>query len=115
MKHDTPATSFQIKIKRPAQTVYSGSITKLKVPTSLGDLYIGPDHCTLFQVLSAGWIELWPVESIDTLRFLTSGGILEFLHNSATLTVFQLAEAHQRQELEMLRTVIQQGESAHIL
>lgn len=115
MKNETQGTFFHIKIKRPAQTVYSGDIAKLKVPTSVGDIYIGPDHCTLFQVLNAGWIELWPMESIDTLRFLISGGILELINNAATLTVFELAEAHQRQELEALRTLIQHGAPSQIL
>lgn len=113
MKHETPRTSFYIKIKRPTHTVYSGDISKLKIPTSVGDIYIGPDHCTLFQVINAGWIELWPMESIDTLRFLSSGGILELVNNIAVLTVFQLAEAHQRHELEALLTLLEHAMPAH--
>ncbi|PPE03486.1 hypothetical protein [Holospora curviuscula] len=94
--------TFRVTLKHINRAVYSGNIERMIFPTSTGDLDIGPDHCTLFQVVTPGWIKLWPVQEVTSLEFLSTGGVLEILHNHAILDAFHLVEAHQRPQVESL-------------
>lgn len=106
MNHESHHSAFRITLKRPTFSVYSGTISRLKIPSPTGILEIGAHHCTLFQVVSAGWIEAHSCEGSDILHFLSSGGILEILHDHAILSAFQLLEAHQHKEVEVLLSAL---------
>ncbi|ETZ06688.1 F0F1 ATP synthase subunit epsilon [Holospora obtusa F1] len=106
MHNHSDERSFRVTLKHINQTVYSGNVFRILVPTSCGCLEISPGHCTLFQVISSGWIEVWAVEEPTSLKFLCSSGVLEVLHDQVTLNAFQLVESHQRQQVEYLLKIL---------
>ncbi|ETZ05015.1 MULTISPECIES: ATP synthase F1 subcomplex subunit epsilon [Holospora] len=95
-------SSFRVTLKHFNQIVYSGSVLRIIVPTSCGRFEISSGHCTLFQVIDSGWIEVWAEEESTALKFLCTGGVIEMLNNHAVLDAFHLVEAHQHQQVEAL-------------
>ena len=102
MNIDLNLSQLRVTLKHLNQAVYSGNVLRIIVPTSTGDLEIGLDHATLFQVVTPGWIRVWSVQELDSLDFLSTGGVVEVLHNHVTLDAFHLVEAHQRSQVEQL-------------
>ena len=102
MNTDLNSSKLRVTLKRLNQAVYSGDVLRIVLPTSRGDLEIGPDHTTLFQVVTPGWIRIWSVQELTPLEFLTTGGVVEVLNNSITLDAFHVVESHQRAQVEAL-------------
>jgi len=71
---------MQLEILTPGQSVFSGEVKLVKVPGSNGSFEILKNHAAVISALSDGELKVI-TESGETLRYKTSGGVVEVLNN----------------------------------
>jgi len=71
---------MQLDILTPGQNVFSGEVKLVKVPGSNGSFEILKNHTAVISALSDGELKVI-TESGETLRYKTSGGVVEVLNN----------------------------------
>jgi len=81
---------MQLEILTPTKNVFSGEVKLVKVPGSNGSFEIMKNHAAIISSLSDGELKV-TTESNETLRYKTSGGVVEVKGNH----VIVLAESIQ--------------------
>ena len=77
---------MQLEILTPSEKVFSGEVKLVKVPGSSGSFEILKDHAAIISALSDGELKV-ETESGETLRYTTSGGVVEVKNNHIAVLV----------------------------
>ena len=72
---------MQLEILTPGQNVFAGKVKLVKVPGSSGSFEILKNHAPIISALTDGELKVI-TESDETLRFTTSGGVVEVINNN---------------------------------
>ena len=84
---------MKLEILTPQQNVFSGEAKLVKVPGSKGSFEILKNHAPIISTLMDGELKV-ETESGETLRYKTSGGVVEVKNNHVAI----LVEAIVKQE-----------------
>jgi F-type H+-transporting ATPase subunit epsilon len=71
---------MQLEILTPSRSIFSGEIKLIKVPGSSGSFEIMNNHAAIISALTDGEVKI-ETESGETLRYKTSGGVVEVRNN----------------------------------
>ena len=71
---------MQLEILTPGQNVFAGEVKLVKVPGSAGSFEILKNHAAIISALTDGELKVI-TESDETLRYQTSGGVVEVSNN----------------------------------
>ena len=77
---------MQLEILTPGQKVFSGEVKLVKVPGSKGSFEIMKNHAAIISSLADGEMRVI-TESDETLRYATSGGVVEVNNNHVVVLV----------------------------
>jgi len=77
---------MQLEILTPVQNVFSGNVNLVKVPGSKGSFEILKNHAAIISALTDGELKV-VTESGETLRYTTSGGVVEANNNHIVVLV----------------------------
>ncbi|AJC50158.1 F0F1 ATP synthase subunit epsilon [Coxiella endosymbiont of Amblyomma americanum] len=89
--------TMQLEIVSPKEAIFSGSIKKIIVTGSMGELGIYPGHCQLLTSLKPGQISI-TMENNKEEMFYISGGILEVQPKMATVLADTIFRANDLDE-----------------
>ena len=79
------ATDFELKIISAEKTIFSGRVTLVTLPGTLGSFSVLPDHAPLVSSLTAGVIEYEAGGSTNSVEI--KGGFIEVNQNVVTVCV----------------------------
>ncbi|MDR1172479.1 MAG: ATP synthase F1 subunit epsilon [Bacteroidales bacterium] len=71
---------MQLEILTPSKNIFSGEVKLVKVPGSNGSFEILNNHAAIISTLTDGEVKV-EAESGETLRYKTSGGVVEVKNN----------------------------------
>jgi F-type H+-transporting ATPase subunit epsilon len=75
---------MQLEILTPGKNIFSGKVKLVKVPGSNGSFEILNNHAAIISALSEGELKVI-TESDETLRYKTSGGVVEVKNNKVVI------------------------------
>ena len=82
---------MQLEILTPGKNIYSGEAKLVKVPGSKGAFEIMSNHAAIISTLIDGEIKV-ETESGQTIRYKTSGGVVEVKKNHVVLLAESIEE-----------------------
>jgi F-type H+-transporting ATPase subunit epsilon len=85
--------SFKLEIITPRRVIFSGSVTSFSAPGVVGGFQVLYNHAPLLAAIGIGEAKLLD-EAGNEVRYATSGGFVDVLHNHVTV----LAETAERAE-----------------
>jgi len=71
---------MQLEILTPGKHIFKGEVNLVKVPGSAGSFEILKNHAAIISALTEGELKVI-TESNETLRYKTSGGVVEVSNN----------------------------------
>jgi len=77
---------MNLEILTPQQKVFSGKAKLIKVPGSKGSFEILNNHAAIISTLTDGELKV-ETESGETMRYRTSGGVVEVKKNHVVILV----------------------------
>ena len=75
-----------LEILTPAKNVYSGEVTLVKVPGSIGSFEILQNHAAIISTITSGELKLVN-EGGETVRYKTGDGVVEVKNNHIVVLV----------------------------
>jgi F-type H+-transporting ATPase subunit epsilon len=75
---------MNLEILTPQQNIFSGEAKLVKVPGSNGSFEILKNHAAIISTLTNGELKVI-TESDETLRYKTSGGVVEVKNNQVVI------------------------------
>lgn len=91
---------LNLEIVTPQKIVYSESVDKVSVPSTLGTLGILPNHSDLFALLSEGEIKVTKENRVS--NYSIGGGFIEVSRGKAIVLVSRAVHASELAESEIL-------------
>ena len=71
---------MQLELLTPGKNVFSGEVKLVKLPGSSGSFEVMNNHAPIISALTEGELKV-ETESGETLRYNTSGGVVEMKNN----------------------------------
>jgi F-type H+-transporting ATPase subunit epsilon len=102
--------SFNLEIISPIKTVFSGEISSVIIPGTLGSFQVLMNHAPLVSSFEIGKIRIQ--RDSETMEYSTSGGIFEVKNNKAII----LAETiESKEEIDLSRARNSKSRAEQIL
>lgn len=96
--------TFQLEVVSAESAIFSGSVEKVVVTGSEGELGIYPGHTPLLATLKPGFIRISPEKQADNEEvFYVSGGILETQPDIVIILADTVLRADYLNEADILR------------
>ncbi len=98
---------LKLEIVTPSKPAYSGSVTAVTVPGTIGAFQILKNHAPLISTFETGAVKV-ELEDKTTLYFATSGGTIEVRDNNVRLLADSL-EAVEDIDLERAKAALERA------
>jgi len=63
-----------LRISSPEKEIYTGEVTKVTIPTEVGEITVLPEHQPLISIVKAGLLRISPEMLPNTNEFVTENG-----------------------------------------
>lgn len=98
---------FHLEIISPVRTIFSGEVTSVTIPGSMGGFQVLKDHAPLIASFDIGRIRIQ--EQNESTEYSTSGGIFEVKNNQA-IVLAESVETKDDIDLERANLAKQRAE-----
>jgi len=82
---------MQLELLTPSGNVFSGDVKLVKLPGSSGSFEVLNNHAPIISALTDGELKI-ETETGETLRYATSGGVVEVKDNQIMILVESLTK-----------------------
>ena len=82
---------MQLELLTPAKNVFSGEVKLVKLPGTTGSFEIMNNHAPIISALTEGELKV-VTESDETLRYTTSGGVVEVKNNHVIILAESISQ-----------------------
>ena len=81
---------MQLEIISPDKKIYTGEVSSVHVPGTLGAFQVLKNHAPIISTLGSGKVKVKEQEGKEPLLFDISGGVVEVLKNKVIVLAEQL-------------------------
>jgi len=82
---------MQLELLTPAKNIFSGEVKLVKLPGTTGSFEVMNNHAPIISALTEGDLKV-VTESDETLRYTTSGGVVEVKNNHVIILAESISQ-----------------------